>query len=86
MMKNIILAIDEEILERGEEYAKRHHTSLTGLVQDLLEQTVKPRTELLEEMFRLMDEAKGNSEGETWTREEIHERSFGREPQPAPNE
>jgi hypothetical protein len=96
-MKNITLAIDEDTLERGEEYAKRHNTSLNGLVRDLLERTVKPRKEWLEEMFRLMDEANahrdcledeahGNSEGRTWTKEEIHERSFGREPKPAPNE
>jgi hypothetical protein len=84
-MKNITLAIDEETLERGEEYAKRHHTSLTGLVQDLLEQTVKPPDNWLEETFRLADEVHGNSEGRTWTKEEINDRSFGREPKLEPN-
>jgi hypothetical protein len=97
-MKNITLAIDEDTLERGEEYAKRHHTSLNGLVQGLLEREVKPDyTNMFEEMFRLIDEASahkdcladdayGNSEGRTWTKEEIHERSFGREPKLAPHE
>jgi hypothetical protein len=80
-MKNITLAIDEDILERGREYAKRHHTSLNGLVRDLLERTVKPRKDWLEETFRLADEAHGNSEGRIWTKEEINDRSFGREPE-----
>jgi hypothetical protein len=97
-MKNITLAIDEDTLERGEEYAKRHHTSLNGLVQDLLEREVKPDSgDWVEEMFRLMDEAsahkdcledeaQGDSEERKWTKEEINDRSFGREPKPAPNE
>ena len=103
-MKNITLTIDEDILEWGEDYAKRHNTSLNGLVQDLLEQTVKPRgpnvfeeifremdeankhKDWLEEVFRFADEAHGNSEGRTWTKEQINDRSFGREPKSALNE
>ena len=88
-MKNITLTIDEDTLERGEEYAKRHNTSLNGLVRDLLEQTVKPRKEWVEEMFRLMDEASahkdcledgahGNSEGRRWTREDAYDREICR--------
>jgi hypothetical protein len=85
-MKNITLAIDEDILERGREYARRHHTSFNGLVRDLLERTVTPPGNWLEETFRLADEAHGNSEGQTWTKEEINDRRFGREPKLEPNE
>ncbi|WP_010258249.1 hypothetical protein [Treponema primitia] len=79
-MKNITLAIDEETLEQGREYAKRRNMSFNALVRDILKKTVKPASGgMFEETFRIADEAHGNSEGRTWTREEIHERSFGRE-------
>ena len=38
-MKNITLALDEETIEAGREYAKRHDTTLNSLVRKLLRQT-----------------------------------------------
>jgi hypothetical protein len=78
-MKNITLAIDEVTLEQSREYAKRHHTSLNGMVRDFLERTVKRDSgDWPEEMFRLMDEAHGHSDGQKWTREDAYDREIGR--------
>jgi hypothetical protein len=74
-MKNITLAIDEETLDAGREYAQRHQTTLNGLVRELLVRTVLPdRKAAVGEMFRLMDTYPGNSQGQRWTREELYVR------------
>ena len=74
-MKNITLAIDEKTLTAGRAYARRHGTTLNGLVRELLARTVRgARSSGAEEMFRLMDAAPGRSGGKRWTREELHAR------------
>lgn len=74
-MRNITLAIDEEILAAGRAYADRHDTTLNALVRDLLAKAVfSDRTATAEEMFRLMDDAPGRSRGKGWTRDELHAR------------
>jgi hypothetical protein len=74
-MKNITLALDEETLEAGREYAQRHQTTLNALVRDLLAKTVlSDRKAAVCEMFRLMDAHPGNSQGRRWTREELYAR------------
>ncbi|NLV29916.1 MAG: hypothetical protein GXY47_02070 [Acidobacteria bacterium] len=55
------VAIDEETLEAGCEYARRHRTTLSALVRELLRITVlTDRRAAVTEMFRLMDEHPGN--------------------------
>ncbi|MDR3200038.1 MAG: hypothetical protein LBT68_01155 [Spirochaetales bacterium] len=73
-MKNITLAIDDQTLELGREYAKKQNVSFNALVRRLVEQTVKPSSgdDWLEETFRLMDKARGNSRGKKWTREDLY--------------
>jgi hypothetical protein len=74
-MPNITLGIDEETLAAGRAYAERHQTTLNALVRDLLARTVgRDRVASAEEMFRLMDEAPGNSGGRRWTRADLHVR------------
>ncbi len=74
-MKNITLALDEETLDAGREYARRHQTTLNALVRELLVKTVlADRKAVVGEMFRLMDAHPGNSQGSHWTREELHGR------------
>ena len=74
-MKNITLALDEETLEAGREYAQRHQTTLNALVRDLLAKTVLSDSKAaVGEMFRLMDAHPGNSQGRRWTREELYDR------------
>lgn len=72
-MKIIRLAIDEETLEAGREYARRHRMTLSALVRELLRKTVlTDRRAAVTEMFRLMDEHPGNSRGRRWNREDLH--------------
>ncbi len=74
-MKNITLAIDDETLEAGRNYARRHQTTLNSLVRELLVRTVlADRQALANEMFRLMDAHPGHSQGARWTRDELYVR------------
>jgi hypothetical protein len=74
-MKNITLALDDELLEAGRQYAERHQTTLNALVRELLAKTVlADRPSALKEMFRLMDANPGNSRGRRWKREDLYGR------------
>jgi hypothetical protein len=74
-MKNITLALDEETLNAGREYAQRHQTTLNTLVRELLVKTVlADKKAAVVEMFRLMDAHPGNSNGKRWTREDLYVR------------
>ncbi|UCG06942.1 MAG: hypothetical protein JSV83_24095 [Desulfobacterales bacterium] len=72
-MPNITISLDEELLKSGRRYAEKHQTSMNALIRKLLEQTVRSQSDdWLEECFRLMDRAGGNSEGRKWNREELY--------------
>lgn len=74
-MKNITLALDEETLEAGREYAQRHNTTLNNLVRELLRKTaLGDRRTAAREMIRLMEDNPGRSSGIRWTRAQLHER------------
>jgi hypothetical protein len=74
-VKNITLAIDDETLAASREYAQNHGTTVNALVRQLLERTVREDSKAkIEELFRLMDEYPGDSQGWRWNREEIYER------------
>jgi hypothetical protein len=74
-MKNITLALDEETLDAGRDYAQRHQTTLNALVRELLVKTVlADRKAAVCEMLRLMDRHPGNSQGRRWTREDLYAR------------
>ncbi len=75
-MPNITLSIDEKTLKASREYAKRHNISLNSLVRQMLAQRVASggSSKWLEECFSKMDAAAGDSNGQTWSRDEIHER------------
>ncbi len=72
-MKNITLAMEEDIIKAGRRYAKAHNTTLNTLIRSLLVKTVVPSSRnWLTETFDLMDKTKGNSRGKRWTREDLH--------------
>ena len=72
-MKNITLAIDEDILQAGREYARIHDMSFNVLVRKLIEQTVVPQKDKwLSDTFSLMDKVNVTSQGIKWTREELY--------------
>jgi len=73
-VRNITLSLDEKLLAAGREYAKAHKTSLNALIRELLAQAVLPDSEdWVEAMLRQMDQAKGNSCGRKWKREDIYD-------------
>ncbi len=74
-MKNVTIAIDEETLNAGRQYAMDHHTTLNSLIRQLLERTVSKQSgdNWADEFFKLADKAKGNSEGRQWTREDLYD-------------
>lgn len=72
-MKNITLSIDDELLQKGREYAREHNISLNVLVRRLLEQAVvRKESRWLDDMFDLMDKANVSSKGKRWTRDELY--------------
>jgi hypothetical protein len=72
-MKNITLAIDDEILASGTEYAKRHNISFNALVRKSLEKTImKSSKDWLDDVFKEMDKDDVSSKGKKWTREELY--------------
>lgn len=74
-MGNITISVDDSLLSAAKAYAKKHNTSLNGLLRQLLERTVQPASGAwLEEFFAIADVAGGDSTGRAWTRDELHER------------
>ncbi|GHV72714.1 hypothetical protein AGMMS49940_00160 [Spirochaetia bacterium] len=74
-MRNITLAIDEQTLALGRQYAQKRKISFNQLVRRLVEQTVNPPVEGgLDKFLALAEEAHGHSGGQKWTRDELHER------------
>ena len=72
-MPNITISLDKDLIKLGRDYAKKHNLSLNALIRKLLEQTVKDSSMAwLDECFKLMDQAKGNSKGRRWSREELY--------------
>jgi hypothetical protein len=73
---DITLSVDDEILRLARERAEALGTSVDQLVRDYLEQLAGTtrRAPDLEEFLRLSDEARGDSKGWKFNREEIHER------------
>ncbi len=73
-MPNITISMNEELLNAGREYAKRHNISLNALIRKLLERTVKRTSkDWLDECFQKMDRASGDSKGVKWQREELYD-------------
>jgi hypothetical protein len=70
-MKNITLAVDEETLILGRDYAKKQSISFNTLVRKSLERTIRTE-DWLDDMFKEMDKDNASSKGQKWTREELY--------------
>ncbi len=73
-MKNITLSIDEELLQAGREYARKHRLSFNALVRKLFKQTVNSnKNNWLDETFALMDRLEITSEAiPPWNRDDLY--------------
>jgi hypothetical protein len=65
--------MDEELIEKGREYARRHGISFNALLRDLLKRRITQDSDWVEESFRAMDAAAGHSGGERVRRDELHD-------------
>ena len=75
-MKNITLAIDEKLLEASRDYARKHHTSLNAMVRELLKREVAggEGEAGLDHFLKVVKEARGDSRGWKWKREDVYDR------------
>ncbi len=73
---NITLSADKTLIKKAREYASKHDTSLNKMVRAFLQSIVsKPDFKKdLEFFLNTVERIQGNSNGKTWTREEIYER------------
>jgi hypothetical protein len=72
-MKNITLALDEKIIQKGRKYASKHNLTLNSLVRKLLEQTVEEDSQnWLEACYQLMDQVKLPKSIRKWKREDLY--------------
>jgi len=73
-MPNITISLDEDLLKSGRRYAERHQLSINALIRKLLEQAIGyDSKEWMEECFRIMNQAKANSKGRKWKREDLYD-------------
>ena len=80
----VTLDLDEEIVERARELAKRRGISLEELLGEYVRDAtgqisrMQPGSgkEIAEELRRMWATSWGDSRGETWTRDELHERGI----------
>ena len=69
------LAIDLEprLAEAARDYARRHRTTVQGLILQLLDrELVADADAWCDRLYALMDEAGGDLEGQTWSRDELY--------------
>jgi plasmid stability protein len=73
-MKNVTIAIDEQTLKAGRQYANAHHTSLNALIREILRRTVllESQRTWADEFLELAAKAGGDSRGRRWKREDLY--------------
>ena len=76
-MKNITLAIDEDVLAKVRRIAAEKNTTVNAIVRDHLTQLATREDQskaVIEELFRLSDESGAEIGPITWKREDLYER------------
>jgi len=73
-MKNVTIAIDDELLDAGRAYARAHNTSLNNLIRESLKRTVVKgsRATWAGEFLAVADKSRGDSRGKKWKREDLY--------------
>lgn len=73
---NLTLSVDEKTIQRARKVAESLGTSLNQLIRDYLEELTSQSSveEDIAELRRLSAEAKGDSRGWKFNRDELHER------------
>ncbi len=71
-MANLTLSIDDELLNRGRNYAQARGTSLNSLVRKLLADAVSTPDASVDSMIERLRQSSGDSKGVKISREELH--------------
>lgn len=74
-MKNITLAIDEDVLADVRRYAAAHNTTVNALVRaqlDAIAERVRRQTSEWDELFALADQEGAQAGTKTWARADFH--------------
>jgi hypothetical protein len=74
---NVTLSIDDDVLARARELANQRGTSVNQMIRDYLEEIASGLSseEILRDLDLLWNEGSGNSGGQGWTRDELHDRT-----------
>lgn len=73
-MRNVTISLDDDLLKASRRYAKKQRTTLNNLIRKFLKDNViRESSNWLEECFKNMDRAKGNSKGRKWKREDLYD-------------
>lgn len=75
-MANITLSLQDDLLKKSRQYARKHNTSLNALIKDLITKQVQAnQTENnIEEFIRLAEKANVSSKGKKrWTRNDLYD-------------
>ena len=76
-MKNITLAVDENVLGEVRRYAARHNTSVNALVREHLKRIANNENRArsaMRELREMSDRSNAEIGPVTWTRDELYER------------
>lgn len=76
-MKNITLAVDEDVLADVRRYAAANNTTVNALVRGALEslaERARRQQSEWDDLFRLADEAGAGIDLTSWTRDDLHDR------------
>lgn len=76
-MKNVTLAVDDEVLADVRRYAAAHNTSVNALVRTALEgiaERARRQQSEWDQLFEAADQAGARVGPKTWSRDDIHER------------
>lgn len=76
-MKNLTLAIDEDLLREARKIAVDRNTTVNSLVRDYLTDLVNQhgrRNKALKRLMSWMDQGLYTVGPKTWTRDDLHER------------
>jgi hypothetical protein len=72
---NVTISIEEELLERARELARRRGISLQELIREQLRLLAgqRPGSEVAAELLALMNDAGGRSGGKSWQRDDAYQ-------------
>lgn len=73
-MKNVTIALDENLLAAGRAYARAHSTSLNNIIRESLQRTLakESRPTWAREFLAEADKIQGDSRGKKWKREDLY--------------